>query len=135
MSISMGGTLSPGNSIGTLTVTGNVTFNSGSHLLAEVSGSSSDLLAVTGNLDLSAANDFLDVLALGGNVGASPYAIATYSGSLTGTFDNVTPGFQVAYGNHQITVTAIPEPTQVSLAAAGVALLIRRRRRQHRKQR
>ncbi len=132
--IIIGGTLSPGNNgIGTLTITGNVVFNSGAHLIAEASGSNSaDLLAITGNLDLSSANDFLDLpstVAPGGT-----YKIATYTGNLTGTFDQISPHYTINYDvvNKQILITAIPEPSAIGLligTAAGLLLRQRRKRR------
>ncbi len=95
VTVQEGGYLAPGDvgsGPGTLTAAGDVTMAVNSHLAIELSGSSADELVVGGNLDLSAA-EFLDVT--GGGTG--PWLIATYVGSLTGTFDNVTSGYSVDY--------------------------------------
>jgi autotransporter-associated beta strand protein len=90
--ITNNGTISPGESVGTLTTGGNVTNGANSHWAIEIDGTSADLLAVGGDLDLSAV-DFLDVT----GSGTGPWVIATYVGNLTGTFDNVTTGYAVDY--------------------------------------
>ncbi len=104
--ITNNGTIVPGDSssIGTLTASSNVTDGANSHLAIALNGASTNMLAVGGNLDLSAA-DFLDVT----GTGTGPWTIATYTGSLTGTFDTVTSGYSVNYGtgsNSQITLSA-----------------------------
>lgn len=86
------GTISPGTDVGTLTVNNDVSMSAGSHLSIDLSGATADKLAIGGNLDLSAA-DYLDVT----GAGAGPWIIATYAGTLSGTFDNVTPGYAVDY--------------------------------------
>jgi hypothetical protein len=63
-----------------------------SHLAIELSGATADQLVVGGNLDLS-SNDFLDVT----GSGAGPWVVATYAGTLSGTFDSVTSGYVVDY--------------------------------------
>jgi hypothetical protein len=75
-------------------MTNNVTMGANSHLVIELSGTAADKLMVGGNLDLSAAG-FLDVTGTGSG---SSWVIATYGGTLTGTFNNITPGFTVDYG-------------------------------------
>jgi hypothetical protein len=77
-----------------------------SHLAIELSGATADKLAIIGggNLDLSALGNFLDVT--GAGTGSS-WVIATYAGTLTGTFESITSGFSVDYGtgtNSQITL-------------------------------
>ncbi len=101
------GTIAPGNGVGTLTAAGNVTMNASSHLAIELSGVTSDKLVVAGNLNLSNV-DFLDVS--GASQGLS-WVIANYTGTLTGTFNNVTSGYTVNYGtgtNSQITLNKNP---------------------------
>ncbi len=90
--ISNNGTIAPGDGVGTLTASNNVTHGANSHWAIELSGTLSDQLVVGGNLDLSAV-DFLDVT----GTGTGPWTIATYAGSLMGTFDNVTSGYTVDY--------------------------------------
>jgi autotransporter-associated beta strand protein len=100
------GTIAPGASVGTLTLESDLTMSTNSHLAIELSGASADKIVVGGNLDLSAA-EYLDVT---GN-GTAPWLIATYGGTLTGTFDNVTSGYIVDYTtNGQITLKSIALP-------------------------
>jgi fibronectin-binding autotransporter adhesin len=131
-----GGIISPGpGGIGTLTIDGPVTLTSGGRVLIELSGTArTDLLKISGNLDLSAADDYLDVSKL--TTPAMPFGtsfiVATYGGALTGSFDHVTPGYAVSYSTPgQVIVTAVPEPTAAALIGAGVAAFLssgRRRR-------
>ena len=98
--ITNNGTIAPGNGVGTLTAIGNLTMGANSHLSLELG----DQLTVGGNLDLS-NNEFLDIV--GSPVGVS-YLIATYTGTLSGTFNHVTTGYTVNYGtgtNSQITLS------------------------------
>jgi autotransporter-associated beta strand protein len=98
------GTLAPGASVGTLSVANDVVLNG--TLSAEVSGTSIDLLAITGGLTLGAAS----VLDIQGNLATTvTHVIATYNpGSLVGTFadatDATTHGYNVVYENSQITL-------------------------------
>ncbi|MEI6783182.1 MAG: hypothetical protein WCQ21_19940, partial [Verrucomicrobiota bacterium] len=101
VTVNSGGTLAPGtNGLGTLTVNANVTLNAGGIAQFTV-GSSSSLLAVTGNLAL---NGTLNISA-GMGFGAGTYSLATYTGTLSGavtvgtapagyscTVDTATPG-------------------------------------------
>jgi fibronectin-binding autotransporter adhesin len=98
-----GGTLAPGTSVGTLTAGSDVMFADNGHFAVELNGTLADQLVVGGNLDLSSTLDFLDVT----GSGTGPWVIATYAGTLTGTFNNVTSGYSVNYGtgtNSQITL-------------------------------
>lgn len=136
-----GGTISPGatasNSIGTLSVTGNVAFGASSTYLDEINAAGqSDLLAITGNLDLTGAGDTLNVSALDSTSGA-PYTIASYTGTLTGTFanTNLPSGYTIDYGTGSNSVimlvpsSAVPEPASLGLFAFTAAGLGLRRRR------
>jgi fibronectin-binding autotransporter adhesin len=110
-SVTNSGTIAPGLSIGTLTVVGNVSMASNSHLAIELDGAAADKLVVGGNLNLSSV-DYLDVTGIGIGPG---WVIATYAGMLTGTFNNITPGYTVNYGsgtNSQITLIAPPSGVQ-----------------------
>jgi len=98
------GTVSPGASVGTLNVNGNVNMAANSRLAIELSGATADKLAITGNLDLSALGNILDVTGVGTG---SSWVIATYSGTLTGIFETITSGYSVNYGtgsNSQVTL-------------------------------
>ncbi|MEX2093570.1 MAG: PEP-CTERM sorting domain-containing protein [Pirellulales bacterium] len=135
-----GGTIAPGTSVGTLTVVGDAIFGNGSHFGVEISGSTVDLLSVA-NLNLSSTSDFLDVSVLG-SANPGNYVIAQYSGTLSGTFNNVTGGYTVNYATPgQVilnvpalagsgSLAAVPEPTTLALVALGTLCLgaVRRRR-------
>ena len=81
-----GGTVAPGNSIGTLNVNGNVTFNNGSIYEAEVNAAGqSDLLNATGTATINGGT--VSVITEAGAYGASTqYTILTAAGGVTGTF-------------------------------------------------
>lgn len=90
------GTIAPGDETltpGTLTLPDNVTNLADSNWLIGLAGTSSGKLVIGGDLDLSAV-DSLDVVGIGSG---SSWLIATYAGTLLGTFDNVTPGYEVDY--------------------------------------
>ena len=95
--VTVTGKIAPGASAGTL-ATGATTIT-GTYA-AEVDGPVADLLAVTGDLTLAGAT--LDVSLLGGGFTQQSYVIATYTGTLTGTFATVTPGYAVTYGGGQL---------------------------------
>jgi hypothetical protein len=104
--ITNNGTIAPGASVGTLTAMSNVAMGANSHLAIELNGTSADKLVVGGHLNLSNV-DYLDVTNVGGG---QSWVIATYSGTLTGTFNNITPGYSVNYGaglNSQITLSVM----------------------------
>lgn len=92
--IADGGTIAPGNSIGTLHVDGDVTFAAGSRYEVEVQpgGTDSDLILATG----SAIIDGGAVAHIGLDGDYAPnarYAIVTANQGVTGTFDGVTSDF------------------------------------------
>ena len=104
--IANSGTIAPGissSAASTLTTTGNVTMAANSHLAIDLAGGSADKLVAGGNLDLSNV-DFLDI---SGTRSGVSFVIASYTGTLTGTFNNVTAGYTLNYGtgtNSQITL-------------------------------
>ena len=77
--------------MGTLTLESDLTVSAGSRVAIELNGLLADRLDVGGDLNLSGA-EYLDVRAARG-----PWVIATYGGTMTGTFDYVTPGYVVDY--------------------------------------
>ena len=104
------GIVNPGDGVGTLSVNGNTIMSADSHLAIGLSGTTADKLAVTGNLDLVSLGNFLDVTGVG--TGTS-WVIATYTGTLTGTFETITSGYSVNYGtgtNSQITLNSVGMP-------------------------
>lgn len=112
-SLTADGKIAPGNSIGTLTSTGAVTFNSGSVYEVEVDSSgNSDRLIASGALTINGGT--VDVRAAAGNYAANTsYANILQGASRTGFFDTVT------------TDLAFLTPT-LSYTATGVDLLLTR---------
>jgi len=83
------GTISPGNSIGTLTIVGNYTQATGSSYLVEVSPTAADLIAVSGTATIQGGTT-LSIHPSSGNYPiTNSYTILTSAG-LTGTYSNVT---------------------------------------------
>ncbi len=92
-STEVAGTLAPGNSIGTITVNGNLAFVPGSTYQVEVAGTAADRTNVTGNSSLAGTTQ---ALFAPGSLTRS-YTILSAAGGLSGTFQNLTssglPGF------------------------------------------
>ncbi len=88
-----GGILAPGNSIGMLTVAGDVSFTSASHYEVEVNASgASDFINVSGTATLG--NAAVRVLAESGSYAASTdYTILTAASGVSGTFGSVSSNF------------------------------------------
>lgn len=134
LSVLAGGTLAPGNAgaIGQLTLNGDADLGGVLNIQLNSSGlGSSDLLSVTGTLDIGSATLDFDLLA--GALDDEAYVFATY-GQLVGTFDNILdppPGYLInySYGGNQIALV-IPEPSALVLFTVGaVAIVLRRRQR------
>jgi autotransporter-associated beta strand protein len=115
-STTVNGTLSPGNSPGTLTVNGNLTFNPGSTYLAEVQGGNADRVNVTGTAALAGT---LRLLPLGGAYGFnSAYTLLSAQGGRSGTFGSVDPAgtfgdgvtTTVSYTANDVLLTLTPKP-------------------------
>ena len=82
-----GGTLSPGNSIGTITVNGSLTFVGPGNYIVEVSPSAADRTNVTGTATLAGSvNAFF---APGDCTHRTHYTILSATGGLSGTFGGV----------------------------------------------
>ena len=119
-----GSNVAPGESIGSLTVTGNASI-AGS-LAVEYNGGAApaiDMLAVSGNLDLTAGT--INFASIGALLTAPAYVFASY-GTLSGAALNVsgTPlGYNVDYdyqGGDQIALVQVPEPSTLALLAGGL---------------
>jgi autotransporter-associated beta strand protein len=141
--VAVNGSLNPGNSIGTLTVANDVTWNGTAGQdwkfeLGAISGSS-DLLLLTG-----AGNDFLkgtgsdfrfDFLNTG-VVGtftlvdwASSTTFSALDFSYTGLASGLTGSFALNGSQLDFTVTAVPEPSAYALLLGGLGVLYCLRRR------
>lgn len=91
--IASGGTLAAGNSIGTLNINGDLTFNTGSQLVLEVdpASSSSDRIEVSGQANLAGS-----VLHVGNDGTYQPFSTYTFlnaAGGINGQFDGVTSSY------------------------------------------
>jgi autotransporter-associated beta strand protein len=82
-----GGVLSPGNSVGTLTVNGNLVFTAASLYMVEAQGSTADRTNATGTATLAGT---VAVSHLGGRL-ARNYTILSAAGGRSGTFDSLVP--------------------------------------------
>ena len=91
--VSSGGTVAPGNSIGTMNVAGNLSFTSGSIYQVEANAAGqSDKIVAGGTAALSGGS--VQVLAQNGTYARkTTYTILTASGGVSGTFAGVTSNF------------------------------------------
>lgn len=89
----LAGTVAPGNSIGTLSVAGNVAFAAGSTYQVELNAAgASDLVAATGTATLSGGQ--VQLLAAPGSYGLSTrYVILSAQGGVSGQFSGVATNF------------------------------------------
>lgn len=88
LTVQSGGSLSPGNSIGTTTVSGNLTLNPGSTTVIEIQQTQSDRIIVGGTADIAGT---LQLVALGSPYSfGTPYTFLTATGGLTDTFGTVS---------------------------------------------
>lgn len=123
-SATTGGTVTPGNSIGTLTAAGNAVFHSGSTYAVEVDRAGrSDLINVGGILTIAPTAGVAVTPENGVDTGvtySSPlaYRIATAAGGVSGAFGSVTDSFafltsSLSYDptNVYLTLTRIPFST------------------------
>ena len=102
-----GGALSPGNSVGTLTVNGNLIFSAASLYMVEVQGNTADRANASGAATLAGT---VAVSHLGGKLARS-YTILSAAGGRTGTFDSLVPMNLPAFITASLTYT----PTDVQL--------------------
>ena len=118
VTIASGATLAPGNSAGTLSVTGATTVNG--TFAVEVDGATADKLSVTGNLTIGAGTT-LTVSTLAGGFTQASYVIAECTGTRTGTFTNVPNGYIVTYTATQVILSQNLAQVSVAVAPASVA--------------
>ncbi|HEY8335228.1 MAG TPA: autotransporter domain-containing protein, partial [Tardiphaga sp.] len=107
-----GGTLSPGNSIGTLTVQGSLVFTAAASYLVEASTAASDLTRVTGTATLGGAT--VNASFAPGSYVARQYTIVSATGGVIGSFasqvntnlpSNFTPSLVYDANNAYLKVT------------------------------
>jgi autotransporter-associated beta strand protein len=144
VTVNGGGTLAPGAGLGILTVgttPGNsVTFagaegqNAIFGVEVDPSSNASDRLVIQGDLNLSSSFDQLSLSMLGGGSAAfGDYVIASYTGTLTGTFDFVSnlPGnYTIDYGTgtNSVITLLVPEPGSAVMLLGGLVALLGGRR-------
>lgn len=85
-----GGTVAPGNSIGTLSVSGNVSFASGSVYEVEANATSSDKIEATGTATLTGGT--VSLIPYQGALlrAGTTYTILSATGGVTGAFDSIS---------------------------------------------
>ncbi len=103
-----GGTIAPGSAAGPMQ-TGSATV--AGNYACQIDGTACDSLVVTGDLDLTGAT--LDLAVLAGGATAETYVVASYTGSLTGSFSTVNglpAGYTVQHqaATKQIVLTTAP---------------------------
>ncbi|MGX1499562.1 outer membrane autotransporter protein [Labrenzia sp. MBR-25] len=121
LGLGSGGTVSPGNSIGTLTVSGNVSFAAGSIYDVEVdSAGNSDKIAAGGTATIAGGTVRVDPESGSGDSFTynplTSYTILTAKGGVSGTFDSVTDSFaflnsELSYGATSVTLDLIRNDT------------------------
>jgi autotransporter-associated beta strand protein len=97
-----GGTLSPGNSVGTLTVNGNLVFAAASLYMVELQGGSADRTNVTGTASLAGT---VAVSYFGGKL-ARNYTILSAAGGRSGTFNSLITANLPAFVTASLAYTA-----------------------------
>ena len=102
-----GGTLSPGNSVGTLTVSGNLVFAAASLYMVEVQGNTADRTNASGTATLAGT---VGVVNLGGTLARS-YTILSAAAGRNGTFDSIATVNLPAF----LTASLAYTPTDVQL--------------------
>jgi len=107
------GTIAPGNSVGTLLVTGDVDFAAGSSLAIEVDGSGIDLLDVDGNVTVDPAA-VLDMTFQPGAVDVQGAVVTQATGSIDAAFTTVNT-------NDKLVAVSLVGGNALELDVVGVA--------------
>lgn len=103
--LTVSGTIAPGNSIGTTAVAGNLTFASGSAYEAEINAAgASDLITVGGTANLAGQVSVVGATGTYSNV--TSYTILT-AGSISGTFSGVTSNLAFLTPSLSYSATAV----------------------------
>ena len=136
VTVNSGGKITGGTAanIGSLTLNQGLAIGGGGAYLVNIGGTTSDILAIAGTLDLSAVGDILTFNVLSSLTGTS-YTLATYTG-LLGTFDDfstIPTGYELSYTGTEldlVSIVAVPEPgTWFAGALVATALLFSQRRK------
>lgn len=109
------GTISPGNSPGTLTVVGNLSFDPGSLFHVEITPTAADLLDVQGAVTIAGGAIETDLQGVDGGA----FTVLTASGGISGRFAP-TSGFGYSYGPNSLTLL-IANPSVVNASVGGGA--------------
>jgi fibronectin-binding autotransporter adhesin len=133
------GTLAPGNSIGTLTVANNVTWNGGENWVFELGASGpslgspgvSDLLAITGGNNFLKGTGSSWTFDFAGTGESGWYKLVEWAGGMTdfGALQfsgvNLSGGFYSEFSieNDALYVNVVPEPSTYALLALGLGVL------------
>ena len=116
--------------VGTLTLNSGLTINGTGGYAVDLLGGTSDLLAISGTLNLAGLSDVIDFN--GTTDGTSSYTLATYS-SIIGTFNSVIDlpaGYTLVYGANELDLVPVPEPgTWIGAALALAAIGFTQRKR------
>jgi hypothetical protein len=140
--LAIDGTLSPGNSPGTLSIDGNLVLGTDSLSVFEIDGITSGLYDVVQQAGGSRSVTFDGTLSLVFADGwSTPTTLTIFDfNSYQGQFSQLqttglAPGYSAEFdaGTGQVHVIVVPEPGAIALAGAGVAIAawtLRRRRRQ-----
>ncbi|MFD2184123.1 autotransporter outer membrane beta-barrel domain-containing protein [Rhodoplanes azumiensis] len=112
------GTLAPGNSIGTVTIAGNLTFGSGSVYAVELSSTASDFTRVTGTAALAGT---VAITLLPGETAARHYTILTAAGGLTGSFSGMSSAGLPPWYKAVVGIVGNDVVLDIELALAGLA--------------
>jgi outer membrane autotransporter protein len=88
--VTANGNVAPGNSIGTLNITGNYTQATGSTYTPEVSTTASDLINITGTATIQGGTTVSVLAAPGLYTVGQRYTILTAAGGVTGTYTTLT---------------------------------------------
>jgi autotransporter-associated beta strand protein len=134
VSVGANGQISPGSSIGTMDIVGNLNLAGTFNWEVESGSSNADILVVDGDVDLTGAT--LNLIQTGVYAQGETFTVMAYSGNLIGSFVNSLGGaWSINYdvnvegangtgggGPSYITVTAIPEPSAMLMVGAAMIL-------------
>ncbi|MEL6861432.1 MAG: autotransporter domain-containing protein [Pseudomonadota bacterium] len=104
-----GGAVSPGNSIGQFTVTGDVSLSAGSTYDVEVNGTASDQILASGVATIAGGSVLVsgeDGVDLQAGLGTQQYTILSADGGVTGAFESISDSLQFYHASLASTATS-----------------------------